>query len=71
MQFNVVNNKEMPVFLVHWGPGWSGCLAVCGLRSHAQVHIGHAAQSSGYLEPHWEELSAAFVFSKRLSFFQR
>ena len=25
MQFNLVNNKEM---LVHWGPGWSGCLAV-------------------------------------------
>ena len=42
---------------------------VSGVR--AQVHVGHAAQSSGYLEPHWEEHSAAFVFSKRLSFIQR
>ena len=68
MQFNLVNNKEMLVFLcigVQDGAvAWQS--AVSGVRAR-----GHAAQSSGYLEPHWEERSAAFVFSKRLSFLQR
>ena len=54
---------------MHRGLGWSGCIAVSGIR--AKVHAGHAAQSSGYLEPRREECSAAFVFSKRLSFLQR
>ena len=31
MQFNLVKNRAMLV-PVHWGPGWSGCLAVSGLR---------------------------------------
>ena len=70
MQFNLVNNKEMLVFLCIGVQ--DGAVAeqsvVSGVR--AQVHIGHAAQSSSYLEPHWEERSAAFVFSKWLSFLQ-
>ena len=72
MQFNLVNNKEMLVFLcigVQDG-AVAEQSAVSGV--HAQVHVVHAAQSSVYLEPHSEERSAlAFVFSKRLSFLQR
>ena len=71
MQFNLVNNKEMLVFLcigVQDGAVASQS-AVSGIN--AQVHVGHTAQSSNYLEPHWEEHSAAFVYSKQLSFLQQ
>ena len=58
MQFNLVNNTEMLVFLFRM-EGLLSCqqseLASSGIR--AEVHIGHAAQSSGYLEPRWEERS--------------
>ena len=69
MQFNLVNNKEMQVFLCFGVQDRAVAQqsAVSGIR--AQVHVGHAAQSSGYLEPCWKE--RAFVFSKRLSFLQR
>ena len=36
---------------MYWGPGWTSCLAVSGLRHTAvcaQVHVGHTAQSSSY-----------------------
>ena len=71
MQFNLVNNKEMPVFLCIGVQ--DGTVAEQSVVSGvcAEVHVGHTAQSSSYLEPLWEERSAAFVFSKRLSFLQR
>ena len=71
MQFNLVNNKEMLVFLCIGVQDGAVVLQSAVLGVRAQVHVGHAAQSSGYLEPRWEERNAAFVFSKRLSFLQR
>ena len=62
MQFNLVNNNEMLIFMCIWVHDGAVCLAVSGLR-HTCTGSSRSlwSQCSGYLEPHYEERCVAFA----------
>ena len=45
MQFDLVNNEEMLLFLCIWVHDGAVCLAVSGLYICAQAQVGHAASA--------------------------